>query len=148
MTFDAATLRKGKRRMVDAAEVLEGTGIHALQTVHANLGAPALVTAACRRREGRLSTDGALIVRTGVHTGRSVADKFVVEEAETESDVWWGRINQKLGADKFATLRGRVLAYLQGQELFTQDLYAGADPERRVRVRVVSTGAWHALFAR
>ena len=42
----------------------------------------------------------------------------------------------------------RVQAYLQGQELFTQDLYAGADPARRVRVRLVTTGAWHALFAR
>jgi phosphoenolpyruvate carboxykinase (ATP) len=41
-----------------------------------------------------------------------------------------------------------VQAYLQGQELFTQDLYAGADPARRVRVRLVTTGAWHALFAR
>ena len=39
-------------------------------------------------------------------------------------------------------------AYLQGQELFTQDLYAGADPAHRVRVRLVSTHAWHTLFAR
>ncbi len=39
-------------------------------------------------------------------------------------------------------------AYLQGQELFTQDLYAGADPAHRVRVRLVTTGAWQALFAR
>ena len=41
----------------------------------------------------------------------------------------------------------RVLAFLQGQELFTQDLYAGADPAHRVRVRLVTTQAWNALFA-
>ena len=45
-------------------------------------------------------------------------------------------------------LKARVQAYLQGQELFTQDLYAGADPAHRVRVRLVTTAAWHALFAR
>jgi phosphoenolpyruvate carboxykinase (ATP) len=113
-----------------------------------NLAAPALTEAALRRGEARLSADGALIVATGVHTGRSVQDKFVVDEPETTADVWWGKINQKLAPEKFATLRARVLAYLQGQELFVQDLYAGADPARRVRVRLITTGAWHALFAR
>jgi phosphoenolpyruvate carboxykinase (ATP) len=113
-----------------------------------NLAAPALTEEALRRGEARLSADGALIVATGVHTGRSVQDKFVVDEPETTADVWWGKINQKLAPEKFATLRARVLAYLQGQELFVQDLYAGADPARRVRVRLITTGAWHALFAR
>ncbi len=116
--------------------------------VHANLAAPSLVAAALRREEGHLSADGALMVRTGVHTGRSVQDKFVVDEPSTTADVWWGRINQRLAPDKFIGLKSRVQAYLQGQELFTQDLYAGADPDQRVRVRLVTTGAWHALFAR
>ncbi|MBO0710732.1 MAG: phosphoenolpyruvate carboxykinase (ATP), partial [Acetobacteraceae bacterium] len=97
---------------------------------------------------GVLSADGALIVRTGVHTGRSVEDKFVVDEGAATKDVWWGRINRPLAADKFALLKGRVQAYLQGQELFTQDLYAGADPATRIRVRLVTTEAWHALFTR
>jgi len=116
--------------------------------VHANLTAPALVAEALRRNEGRLSVDGALVVTTGVHTGRSARDKFVVDEPSSNGDVWWGRINQRLEPDKFAILTARVRAYLQGQELFTQDLYAGADPAHRVRVRMVTTGAWQALFAR
>ena len=127
---------------------LAGTGVLAPLAVHANLAAPQLVAYAVRRGEGRLSTDGALVVRTGVHTGRSVADKYVVDEPETTADVWWGKVNQKLDRSKFTGLTNRVLAYLQGRELFTQDLYAGADPARRVRVRLVSTSAWHALFAR
>ncbi len=109
---------------------------------------PALVAEAVRRDEGRLSADGALIVHTGVHTGRSVQDKFVVDEPSVTDDIWWGKINQKLPAEKFAALSGRVRAYLQGQALFTQDLYAGADPAHRVRVRLVTTAAWRALFAR
>jgi phosphoenolpyruvate carboxykinase (ATP) len=131
-----------------ATEALAGTGVHASHPVQANLAAPALVAEAVRRNEGRLSVDGALVVTTGMHTGRSARDKFVVDEPSTTGDVWWGRINQRLAPEKFAMLRARVQAYLQGQELFTQDLYAGADPAHRVRVRMVSTGAWQTLFAR
>jgi phosphoenolpyruvate carboxykinase (ATP) len=131
-----------------AAAALRGTGVHASRPVQANLLPPSLVSEAVRRLEGTLSADGALIVNTGVHTGRSVQDKFVVDEPSVTKDVWWGRINQKLAPEKFALLVARVRAYLQGQELFTQDLYAGADPAHRVRVRLVTTAAWNALFAR
>jgi phosphoenolpyruvate carboxykinase (ATP) len=127
---------------------LAGTGVAAGPSVHANLAAPALVAHSMRRGEGRLSADGALMAMTGVHTGRSVQDKFVVDEPATTADIWWGRVNQKLAPEKFARLRDHVAAYLGGQELFTQDLYAGADPAHRVRVRLVTTSAWHALFAR
>ena len=127
---------------------LAGTGVHAGCAVHANFTAPALTEAAISRREGHLSADGALMVRTGVHTGRSPRDKFVVDEPGVSDDIWWGSVNKKLPQEKFALLTSRVRAYLQGQELFTQDLYAGADPSRRIRVRLVTTQAWCALFAR
>ena len=130
------------------ATPLAGTGVRTDAPVHANLAAPALVRHALRRNEGTLSADGALIVRTGVHTGRSVADKFMVDEPATADLAWWRHGNQRLAPGHFATLRGRTLAYLQGRELFTQDLFAGADPAHRIRVRLVSTEAWHTLFAR
>ena len=60
----------------------------------------------------------------------------------------WGSVNQPITPAQFASLHQRVLAYLQGRELFVQDLYAGADPEYRLPVRVVSPSAWHSLFAR
>jgi len=131
-----------------AATALSGTGVRAGRPVHPNLAAPALVAESLRRREGRLSADGSLMVETGVHTGRSVRDKFVVDEPSVTKDIWWGAINQRYAPEKFAVLKARVQAYLQGQDLFTQDLYAGADPAHRVRVRLVTTHAWSALFAR
>ena len=131
------------------AASLAGTGVSASHQVHANLAPPMLVAASMRRGEGRLSADGALMAMTGVHTGRSVQDKFVVDEPETTADVWWGKVNQKMAGDKFELLRADVAGYLgQQDELFTQDLYAGADPAHRVRVRLVTPSAWHALFAR
>jgi phosphoenolpyruvate carboxykinase (ATP) len=146
--FVEATPGKHKTWRHQAADALAETGVRASRRVHANLTASMLVAEAIRRDEGKLSADGALIVRTGVHTGRSAQDKFVADEPESTADVWWGKVNQRLAPERFAILKARVQAYLQGQELFTQDLYAGADPTCRVRVRLVSTGAWHSLFAR
>jgi len=140
---------EGVLSMSLAAKALAGTGVTGTETVHANLLPPALIAHALRRNEGRLSADGAFIAVTGTHTGRSVQDKFVVEDPETRADIWWGKVNQPMAPERFAGLAARVRGWLGAKpELFTQDLYAGADPAHRVRVRLVTTNAWHALFAR
>ena len=148
MTSATSHSAKHKNWQGQAVDALAGTGVHASRPVHVNSAPPSLVAESLRRREGRLSADGSLMVETGVHTGRSVQDKFVVDEPSVTADIWWGKINQRYAPEKFAVLKSRVQAYLQGQELFTQDLYAGADPAHRVRVRLVTTFAWAALFAR
>ncbi|MFT8243016.1 phosphoenolpyruvate carboxykinase (ATP) [Roseomonas sp. BN140053] len=130
------------------AQALSGTGVSA-STVHANLTASGLVAHAMRRGEGTLSADGAFIGITGQHTGRSVQDKFVADDPEVTNEIWWGKVNQKLEPAKFDRFTDRVRSYLGSQpELFTEDLYAGADPTHRIKVRLVTTNAWHALFAR
>ena len=126
---------------------LAGTGLPDARAVYPNLTANQLTAHFVRRNEGKLSEDGAMIVQTGVHTGRSVKDKFTVDEPGVSEQIWWGG-NNKISMEKFEILKGRVQAYLQGQELFVQDLYAGADPNHRISVRMVTTGAWQALFAR
>jgi len=128
---------------------LAGTGVTTGSTVHANLTAPGLVDHALRRGEGRLSADGAFMAVTGVHTGRSVQDKFVVDDPEVHDAIWWGKVNQPMAPERFRGLASKVRAWLGARPvLFTQDLYAGADPAHRIRVRLVTTNAWHALFAR
>lgn len=146
MNRDARTVDMREKAQSPAA--LTGTGVRALRPVHANLLPAQLVAHAIHSGEARLSEDGGLIVRTGVHTGRSAQDKFIADEPDSTQDIWWGKVNQKISPAHFATLKTRVQAYLQGQQLFTQDLYAGADPAHRLRVRLVTTGAWQALFAR
>ena len=92
------------------AAALSGSGIVAGRDVYANQTAPALMAAAIRRDEGTMSADGALLVRTGQHTGRSAQDKFVVDEPSTSAEIWWGSVNKKLAPEKFAVLTGRVRA--------------------------------------
>ncbi|MFN4088661.1 MAG: phosphoenolpyruvate carboxykinase [Alphaproteobacteria bacterium] len=127
---------------------LEKHGLTNPRAVHWNLGVAALYQAALERREGELAEGGALVCTTGQHTGRSPNDKFVVEDENTAKTVWWGTVNKPMKPETFGRLRQRILSYLQGRELFVQDLFAGADPAHRLSVRVVTEHAWHNLFAR
>jgi phosphoenolpyruvate carboxykinase (ATP) len=126
-----------------------GLGRHGFDPERArrNLTAAELYEETIRRKDGVVAEGGALVVRTGQFTGRSPKDKFVVREPSSEKHVWWGEVNRPLDEARFHTLHGRVLAYLQGRELFIQDSYAGADPAFRVPVRLISESPWHTLFA-
>ena len=135
--------------MTSADVALSGTGVSGPAEIHANLTASGLYAHALRRGEGRLSAEGAFMAVTGQHTGRSVQDKFVVDDPEVHDAIWWGRINQPMPPANFAKFTTQVRTWLgQQPELFVQDLYAGAYPAHRIRVRLVTTNAWHALFAR
>jgi phosphoenolpyruvate carboxykinase (ATP) len=127
---------------------LKALGLHNIGRVYANLVTPALYEEVIRRREGLMALSGPLVVRTGHHTGRSANDKFLVDDATTHPHVWWGKVNRPFDSGRFESLYRKVLAYLQGQDLYVQDLYAGADPKNRLRVRVICENAWHSLFAR
>ena len=126
---------------------LEDQGIEGVGSVYYNLLEPALVEHAIRRGEGKLGLGGAFLVSTGKHTGRSPKDKFVVRTPLVEDSIWWEN-NQPMEAEAFDRLYEDMLAHMQGREYFVQDLYAGADPEQRLDVRVVSELAWHNLFIR
>jgi phosphoenolpyruvate carboxykinase (ATP) len=123
-------------------------GIRNVGTIHHNLSTPALYEEAIRRREGWLAHLGPLVVRTGQYTGRSAEDKFIVREPGSEGKIWWGKQNRPIEPEHFRQLAIRLQAYLQGRDVFVQDCYAGADPDYRLRIRVVTETAWHNLFAR
>jgi len=127
---------------------LEHHGLRPAENVYWNLTAPSLYEAALLRGEGQLSSHGALSVETGVFTGRSPKDKFIVKEPSSDANIWWGNINQPFDADAFDALHHRVVEYLNARDLFVEDLYVGADPTYRMPLRVVSERAWNALFAR
>jgi phosphoenolpyruvate carboxykinase (ATP) len=127
---------------------LKNHGLIHLDRVFWNLPTPALYEEAVFRGEGHLSHGGPFLVDTGKHTARAAADKFVVRESSTEDKIWWGEYNRPFAADKFNALLTRLQAFLQGEELFVQDCYAGADPNFRLPVRIITEKAWHNLFAR
>lgn len=127
---------------------LEMHGIKTAKEVLWNLGTAQLVEYSLSQQEGILASGGALVVRTGQHTGRSPKDKFVVRDSHTADKIWWGSVNQPFEPERFGALYKRVLAYLQDKRLFVQDCFVGADERYRIPIRVITQYAWHNLFAR
>ncbi len=127
---------------------LENQGLYNLNEVFWNLPTPALYEHAIRRREGALSHLGPLVVRTGHHTGRSANDKFIVDEVGSHDQIWWGTINRPIPEQNFDILHQRMASYLQMKDVYVQDCFAGADPEYRMPIRIITEYAWHSLFAR
>ena len=127
---------------------LNEQGIKNINEFHYNFGSPALYEHAIRRREGLISHLGPLVVRTGSHTGRSPNDKFIVKEPSSEKNVWWGKVNTPIEEAKFDKIYSKMMAYIQGKDIYIQDCYAGADPKYRLPIRVITETAWHSLFAR
>ena len=123
-------------------------GIDAGGRVHVHPSTSVLYTHTLRRNEGLLAEGGPLVVDTGRHTGRSPKDKFLVRDPGSEDRVWWGTVNQELNEEQFEGLRDKVTSFLEHQDLYVIDSFAGADPAHRLGVRLITYSPWHALFAK
>jgi phosphoenolpyruvate carboxykinase (ATP) len=116
--------------------------------VHHNLPPSRLYEHAIRyEKDAGIAENGALVAYSGVKTGRSPKDKRVVRHPGSEADVWWGPVNIPLDHQSFAINRERARDYLNTRDrLYCFDGFAGWDPKYRIKVRVICSRPYHALF--
>ena len=127
---------------------LEKMGIINASAVYRNLTPAQLTEHALRRGEGLLSNTGALVVKTGKYTGRSANDKFIVDTPAVHDEIAWGKVNRPIEKEKYDAIRSKVIAYLQGKEIFIFDGFAGADPKYMKGFRIINELASQNLFIR
>ncbi|MDO4544442.1 MAG: phosphoenolpyruvate carboxykinase (ATP) [Clostridia bacterium] len=127
-------------------QYVESLGIIAPKAVYRNLTPAQLVEHALRRKEGKLTNTGALVVTTGKYTGRSPDDRFVVDYPSIHDDIDWGKINVPISPERFDAIYGKMMAYLQGRDIFIFDGFAGADETYHLPVRIVNELASQNLF--
>ena len=125
---------------------LEKLGIINAKAVYRNLTPAQLTEHALRRGEGTLSNTGALVVKTGKYTGRSANDKFIVDTPAVHDDIAWGKVNRPIEKARFDAIRAKVIAYMQGKDVFIFDGFAGADPKYTKAFRIVIELASQNLF--
>ena len=130
---------------------IKTSGLKVKEIVH-NAAPAVLYEHALKNEKGSFITKtGALVVSSGAKTGRSPADKRIVDNPTGQwafsNEVWWGKVNIKLEEESFFINRERALDYLNTcNRLYVVDAYAGWDPRYRIKVRVITCRAYHALF--
>lgn len=127
---------------------IENQGITDASAVYWNLNTPELYEETIKRGQGRVTKDGALVVKTGRCTGRSANDKFTVRDDVSENTVSWGKVNVPMTSEHFDVIEAAFMEHAKGMELFVQDLWGGADDKYRLPVRTINELAWHSLFCR
>jgi phosphoenolpyruvate carboxykinase (ATP) len=116
--------------------------------VHRNLPPSALYEhAILYEKDAHIAENGALVAYSGAKTGRSPKDKRVVKQSPSENEIWWGTVNIPLDPSTFAINRERARDYLNiCERLYCFDGFAGWDPNYRIKVRVICSRPYHALF--
>ncbi|MRT43542.1 phosphoenolpyruvate carboxykinase (ATP) [Pantoea sp. B9002] len=103
---------------------------------------------------GILTQSGAIAVDTGIFTGRSPKDKYIVRDDTTRDTLWWNDVgngkndNQPLSQETWQALKDRCTQQLSGKRLFVIDAFCGANPDTRLSVRFVMEVAWQAHFVK
>ncbi len=102
---------------------------------------------------GQESELGAVNVMTGIYTGRSPKDKYIVMDENSKDTVWWTtdeykNDNHPISEDVWAELKKLALAELSNKRLFVVDAFCGANADTRMAIRFVVEVAWQAHFVK
>jgi phosphoenolpyruvate carboxykinase (ATP) len=102
--------------------------------------------------KGTVTNLGAVAVDTGIFTGRSPKDKYIVMDDVSRDTVWWStqgkNDNKPLSEENWGHLKNIVTKQLSGQRLFVVDTYCGANKDTRLAVRFIVEVAWQAHFVK
>ena len=102
--------------------------------------------------KGNLSSLGAVNVQTGIFTGRSPKDKYIVKDNVSENTVWWSTIgkndNHPSSTEVWSDLKKIAQTELSDKKLYVMDAFCGANPDTRLNVRFIMEVAWQAHFVK
>jgi len=127
-------------------------GVSEVYTIYRNLSYPELFKHEVANMEGvvaKAKYGDTFAVDTGVFTGRSPSDKWTVANpgSDSEKNFWWGPVNRKMKPKLFDRLYKRAVAYFNTLEhMYVCDVYCGANPKSRIKVRFLHELAWQQHF--
>ena len=128
---------------------LNQLGIKGLTNVYQNMSVEDLVSDIVSNGEGVIGLNGSAMVDTGIYTGRSPKDKYIVDESSSSDKIWWGEVNKKISNSVFNKLYEKVIKYYNNSDdskTYLFDGFAGADPKYALNVRILAKKAWQSHF--
>ena len=128
---------------------LKELGILNQKNLERNATVDSLIEDIVKNKEGVVGLKGSAMVDTGIYTGRSPKDKYIVEESSSKDKIWWGDVNKKISTKIFDILYNKILDYYNQEnesKTYIFDGFAGADPKHALNVRIIAKKAWQAHF--
>jgi len=122
-----------------------------IKNLHTNPSIELISEHIIKNKEGYVGMNGALMVDTGIFTGRSPEDKYFVEEDSSKNNLWWGPVNRKIDQSVFDNLFDKVIDYYHLNDdtsTYVFEGYAGADNDYALSVRIIAKKAWQYHFCR
>jgi len=103
--------------------------------------------------KGQVTELGAVNVMTGIYTGRSPKDKFIVMDENSKDTVWWTsdefkNDNHPCSEETWAELKKMAIAQLSNKKLYVMDVFCGANEDSRMAIRFIMEVAWQAHFVK
>ncbi|MEA3513022.1 MAG: phosphoenolpyruvate carboxykinase (ATP) [Campylobacterota bacterium] len=127
-------------------EIKNSLGLDSVESVLRNLDRENLISRAIDHDGAVLSNSGATIIETGIFTGRSPKDKYIVKQDPSENYVSWGDVNKPVSKEIYEDLLQTAKKQLNGKDLYVSDVYCGASKNSRKSIRFITEIAWQAHF--
>ncbi len=128
------------------SDIKKFLGLENVGKIYHNLDIDTLMDHAVENEGAKISSSGALIIDTGIFTGRSPKDKYFVNANPSNKYISWGDINQPITKDIYKALLNQGKSQLNGKNLYITDVYCGASKNSRKSVRIITEIAWQSHF--
>lgn len=126
--------------------IKDSLGLENVGIIKRNLDVDSLIKDAVEKEGAKVSSTGALMIDTGIFTGRSPKDKFFVNQDPSNKYIAWGDINHKVSKEVYEDLLKNSKKQLSNKDLYVTDVYCGASLDSRKSVRFITEVAWQAHF--
>ena len=128
------------------SEIKDSLGLENVGIIKRNLDVDTLINDAVEKEGAKISSTGALMIDTGIFTGRSPKDKFFVNQDPSNKYIAWGDINHKVSKEVYEDLLKNSKKQLSNKDIYVTDVYCGASLDSRKSVRFITEVAWQAHF--
>jgi phosphoenolpyruvate carboxykinase (ATP) len=128
------------------SEIKNSLGLENVGEIKRNCSIDELIKDAVENEGAKISSEGALMIDTGIFTGRSPKDKYFVNADPSNKYISWGSVNQPITKEIYDDLRAKSLKQLNGKDLYVTDVFSGSSPSSRKSIRIVTEIAWQSHF--
>ncbi len=128
------------------SEIKNSLGLENVGKIKRNVSIDQLIKDAVENEGAKISSEGALMIDTGIFTGRSPKDKYFVNQDPSNKYISWGNVNKPIDKKIYEDLRAVSLKQLNGKDLYVTDVFSGSSPSSRKSIRIITEIAWQSHF--